>query len=157
MQANNYVEAIWRGNLKNWRRRIICFATVSIWYRGSSINLVSVVVLVREGFLFITEQTFFFLHYFLFIWIESIATDPSTVMFVTYAWTNVLKENISADLIRDTMNAAFVWRWSLSVYGVNKHIRDHMCSNDFLLCNMFSFTFYLFFFFITSSYCLRRS
>ncbi|RMX54377.1 hypothetical protein pdam_00021384 [Pocillopora damicornis] len=41
---------------------------------------------------------------------ESIATDPSTVMFVTYAWTNVLKENISADLIRDTMNAAFVWR-----------------------------------------------
>ena len=158
MQANNYVEAIWRGNLKNCRGRIICFATVSIWYRGSSINLVSVVVLVRVGFLFITEQkNFFFLHYFLFIWIESIATDPSTVMFVTYAWTNVLKENISADLIRDTMNAAFVWRWSLSVYGVNKHIRDHMCSNDFLLCDMFSFTFYLFFFFITSSYCSRRS
>ena len=66
-------------------------------------------------------------------------------MFVTYAWTNVLKENINADLIRDTMNAAFVWRWTLSICGVNKHIRDHMCSNDFLLCVMFSFTFYLFF------------
>ena len=38
------------------------------------------------------------------------ATDPSTVMFVTYAWKNVLKENIRADLIQDTMNAAFVWR-----------------------------------------------
>ena len=55
MQANNYVEAIWRENLKNCRGRIICFATVSIWYRGSSINLVSVVVLVRVGFLFITK------------------------------------------------------------------------------------------------------
>ena len=29
-------------------------------------------------------------------------------MFVTYAWKNVLKENISVDLIRDTMNAVFV-------------------------------------------------
>ena len=42
--------------------------------------------------------------------IESIETDPSIVMFVTYAWTNVLKENISVDLIRDTMNAAYVSR-----------------------------------------------
>ena len=38
------------------------------------------------------------------------ATDPSTVMFVMYALKNVLKENICADLIQDTMNAAFVWR-----------------------------------------------
>ena len=42
--------------------------------------------------------------------IESIETGPSTVMFVTYAWTNVLKENISADLIRDMMNAVYVSR-----------------------------------------------
>ena len=29
-------------------------------------------------------------------------------MFLTYAWKNVLEENISVDLIRDTMNAVFV-------------------------------------------------
>ena len=29
-------------------------------------------------------------------------------MFLTHAWKNVLKENISVDLIRDTMNAVFV-------------------------------------------------
>ena len=59
-------------------------------------------------------------------------------MFFTYAWKNVLKENISVDLIRDTMNAAFVWRWSISTYGVNKRIRDHMCSNNiFVMCYVF--------------------
>ena len=107
VQANNYVEVIWSGKLKNCRGRIICFATVSIWHRGSSINLVSIVILVRVGFLFITKHCYFsalLLNY----WIESIATDPSTVMFLTYAWKNVLEENISVDLIRDTMNAVFV-------------------------------------------------
>ena len=54
-------------------------------------------------------ETVILLHYYSY-WIESMATDPSTVMFVTYAWKNVLKENICADLIQDTMNAAFVWR-----------------------------------------------
>ena len=29
-------------------------------------------------------------------------------MFLTYAWEKFLEENISADLIRDTMNAVFV-------------------------------------------------
>ena len=29
-------------------------------------------------------------------------------MFLTYAWKNVLMENVSVDLIRDTMNAVFV-------------------------------------------------
>ena len=67
-------------------------------------------------------------------------------MFVTYAWKNVTKENISADLIQDTMNAAFVWRWSFSVYGVNKHIRDHMCLNDFFVMRCV-FIYFLFIFF----------
>ena len=62
------------------------------------------------------------------------ATDPSTVMFVTYAWKNVLKENIFADLIQDTMNAAFVWRWSISIYGANKRIRNP-CAFCYVLCN----------------------
>ena len=67
----------------------------------------SIVILVRVGFLFITKHCYFsalLLNY----WIESIATDPSTVMFLTYAWKNVLMENVSVDLIRDTMNAVFV-------------------------------------------------
>ena len=66
----------------------------------------SIVILVRVGFLFISKHCYFsasLLNY----WIESIAIDPSTVMFLTYAWKNVLKENISVDLIRDTMNAVF--------------------------------------------------
>ena len=41
---------------------------------------------------------------------ESIETDHSIVMFVTCAWINVCKANISADLNLDTTNAAFVWR-----------------------------------------------
>ena len=77
MQANNCVEAIWRGNLKNCRGRIICFATVSIWYRGSSINLVSVIVLVRVGFLFITEQKKNFFSALLLIYLNRIHSDRS--------------------------------------------------------------------------------
>ena len=77
MQANNYVEAIWRGNLNNCRGRIICFAAVSIWYRGSSINLVSVVVLVRVGFLFITEQKHCYFSALLLIYLNRIDGDRS--------------------------------------------------------------------------------
>ena len=111
VQANNCVEKIWRGNLKNCWGRIICFATVSIWYRGSSLNLVSVVVLVRVGFLLITKQKHcYFSALLLNFWIDFIETNPSIVMVVTYAWKNVLKENISADLIRDMMSAASVGR-----------------------------------------------
>ena len=75
VQANNYVKVIWSGKLKNCRGRIICFAIVSIWYRGSSLNLVSVVVLVRVGFLFITKlKHYYFSALLLNYWIESIVT-----------------------------------------------------------------------------------
>ena len=53
----------------------------------------SIVILVRVGFLFITKH-FYFSALILNYWIESIATDPSTVMFLTHAWKNVLKENM---------------------------------------------------------------
>ena len=75
------------------------------------------------------------------------ATDPSTVMFVTNAWKNVLKKNICADLIQDTMNAAFVWRWSISIYGANKRIRDP-CAFCYVLCFQLLFIFFLLNFFL---------
>ena len=69
----------------------------------------SIVILVRVGFLFITKlKHCYFIALLLNFWIESIATDPSPVMFFTYAWKNVLEEHISVDLIRETMNAVFV-------------------------------------------------
>ena len=74
---------------------------------------------------------------------------------VSYAWTKVLKENISANLIRGTMNAAFVWRWSIFIYGVNKNIRDHMCSNNFFaMC--YVFIQFLFIFFLLNFFLLLK-
>ena len=45
---------------------------------------------------------------------ESTVTGHSIAMFVTYAWTNVFRENTSVERTQDTMSAAFVWRLAFS-------------------------------------------